>query len=178
MQDKTTVLKIHKGFTLIEIMVAVGISLLLTGSVFVGFNSFSSSQRLKQTALNFKNNLKLAQVKAQSGQKPTGCDSLVSYRVVFTSRSYIIRARCKVANNEVDLGELLQFDLPIDVTLSAYPPYINYKPLSAGIELPSPYANQPFVFQITNTSSVYSLRLNTNGEVDDLGIVQGGQDKD
>lgn len=163
---RTNFSKNLRGFTLIELMVAVGISLLLAGSVLVGFNTFSTNQRVKQAALNFKNNLRLAQTKAQSGEKPaTGCTSLVGYNVNFTNSNYSIVPLC--TEGEIT-PKTLRFDLPQGVAFAAFVPSLTYKTLSAGVQLPG---HEQFTFQITNLSKTYSLRLNTNGEIDDLGFI-------
>lgn len=162
------------GFTLIELLVSVAIAMLISGSVVIGFNNFSATQRLKQAGLDLKNNLRLAQIKAQTGQKPTTgtteCDSLLGYRISFTTASYTIQARCVVGGSEQGVGEILSFSLPSGITFRAVPAPVTFLVLSAGAAL---NLNNPVILGLTNVNQdkSYQLRLDTNGKIDDLGLI-------
>ena len=71
-----------KGFTLIEILVAVGIAMVIVGGVIVNYNAYNDTQKVKQVAQTLKNNLRFAQAQALAGRKPTsGCTTLVGFTV-------------------------------------------------------------------------------------------------
>jgi prepilin-type N-terminal cleavage/methylation domain-containing protein len=72
----------NKGFTLIELMVTISVSLALFGVVVVGFNHFLATRKLENTQRELKSELRLVRSKAMNGEKPaTGCDSLLGYSV-------------------------------------------------------------------------------------------------
>lgn len=88
------------GYSLIEIMVAVTIIGILTGSSLVGYNRFQGRQGLKSAGEQLVSDLRLTQQKALSGEKAVGwcqglTDSLTGWRLIFTSASvYDIRGVC------------------------------------------------------------------------------------
>ncbi|MBI2404698.1 prepilin-type N-terminal cleavage/methylation domain-containing protein [Candidatus Gottesmanbacteria bacterium] len=85
----------RKGFTILELLVSMGVILLVSGGVVAAFNNFNESQRVRQAALTLKGNVRYAQNKAVSGDKPTsGCVTLQGYTVSFTGTSYSIQALC------------------------------------------------------------------------------------
>lgn len=60
------------GFSLIEVLVSTLIILTLSGIGIASFNNFSQDQAIKQAAADLKNNLRLAQNKAITGEKLCG----------------------------------------------------------------------------------------------------------
>lgn len=64
-----------RGFTLIEILIVIGIFALTTSLVTASYLSFEKSQRLRSAALQLKSDLRLTQNKALSGDKGTGSSS-------------------------------------------------------------------------------------------------------
>ena len=81
-----------RGFTLIEMAVAVGISLVIIGGVLSNYNNYNDTQKVKQGAQTLKNNLRFAQGLAFAGKKPTsGCTELEGYRVTFARDSDVWR---------------------------------------------------------------------------------------
>lgn len=93
------------GFTLIELLVSASIILLLTGMGVAAYNRFNESQTLKQEAEDLRNNLRLAQAKALSQEKPASCTgSLAGYEVSFPNNTeYQILARC---GNTISLAQV------------------------------------------------------------------------
>lgn len=91
------------GYSLIEILVAVTIIGILTGSSLVGYNRFQGRQGLKSAGDQLTSDLRLTQQKALSGQKASGwCqganESLTGWRLIFTSPTvYDIRGVCSNA---------------------------------------------------------------------------------
>ena len=91
------------GYSLIEILVAVTIIGILTGSSLVGYNRFQGRQGLKSAGDQLVSDLRLTQQKALSGEKATGwCqganESLTGWRLIFTSSAvYDIRGVCSSA---------------------------------------------------------------------------------
>ena len=64
-----------KGFTLVELIVAICIAMIVTGLILVNYNTYNDKQRVKQAAYTLKNDLRYIETKASSGEKPqSGCD--------------------------------------------------------------------------------------------------------
>jgi len=116
------------GFTLIELLVAISIIGILFGVGITSYNQFNRRQILEQTARNIKEDLRMAQSKALSGEKPTGCSGILhGYRVNFYSSNYTIFAICQ---NPI---QIKNFTLPSGITFSSYPASILFKVLGQGV---------------------------------------------
>ena len=89
-----------QGYSLLEVLVAVTIIGILTGSSLVGYNRFQGRQGLKSAGEQLVSDLRLTQQKALSGEKASGwCqgdnESLIGWRLIFTSAAiYDIRGVC------------------------------------------------------------------------------------
>lgn len=68
------------GFTLIEMMVVVGIIMMTTGGGIAAFIRFNDRQNLSSGSKALQTYLRGAQIKARSGDIPPGCDRLQGYR--------------------------------------------------------------------------------------------------
>lgn len=72
-----------RGFTLVEILVALAISLVLLGLVIVGYRKFLERRNLSLVTSELKSQLRLVRSKAMSGEKPSAdCQVLNGYRVL------------------------------------------------------------------------------------------------
>jgi prepilin-type N-terminal cleavage/methylation domain-containing protein len=113
----------NKGFTLIEILIVITLTVILFGIGLAQYMNFNRLQILEQAAQELKNNLRLAQTKAANGEKPDGCGVLNGYRVSFFSGdpyTYTIQAIC--GGNPA--GAVKTFSLPSVVEISSLPPPI------------------------------------------------------
>ena len=163
-----------KGFTLIEVIVAVAISLVITGFVLVNYNSYNDTQTLKQAALTLKNDLRFAQSEAITGVKPTPippsftpvCDELTGFTVSFWSNSYTIRAAC---NPQGPSGDVKTVTLPPGVTFSPVPPAIAFNVLSRGISLGS-----GLCLVLSGSGKTYKLGVTNSGDINDFGLQYSG----
>lgn len=90
--------KYSKGFTLIEVLIAVGIFFLLTGGAVVSYREFLHRQRVIQSAKNVQEAIRIAQKKARAGEKPSGCVTLNGYRVSGTTSSATITVSAVCTN--------------------------------------------------------------------------------
>jgi len=118
------------GFTLIELLVVTSIIGILFTIGMAQYMNFNRSQIVDQAALELKNNLRLAQTKAFTGEKPEGCPALDGYRVSFSTVSYTIQAVCGgiVVDNKT-------FNLPSGVRFASVPSPILFKVLAQGTNL-------------------------------------------
>lgn len=117
-----------KGFTLIEIMVALTIMLLSIGTI-AKYNDYHDKKQLSTAVDTVLTNLRLAQTLAIQGKKPTsGCTSYSGYRITFdSSTTYFSEAGC----TETGVGKL-RYQLPsgIQFTSPAIPTTILFQSLT------------------------------------------------
>ena len=152
----------QRGFTLFELIVAISILVLVFGLAIAGFNTFNKRERLRQAGLTLKANLRFAQTKALSVDKPTsGCTAFTGMRISFTATSYTISHTC--TEGVVGTGETVT--MQPGITLSPVPATFTFIPLKGSTSLP---AGQ--TLSITNTMFTYSLAISGNGDISDQGI--------
>lgn len=70
-----------QGFTLIEMLIAVGIMLILVGGGIAAFITFNDKQRLQSSSKLLQTYLRTAQAKARLGDRPAACTKLLGYSV-------------------------------------------------------------------------------------------------
>jgi len=116
-----SLLLMQSGYSLIEVLVAVTIIGILTGSSLVGYNRFQGRQGLKSAGEQLVSDLRLTQQKALSGEKAAGwCqgadESLTGWRLIFTSAAeYDIKGVCSNAATTI----FKSITLPNSVTKSS-----------------------------------------------------------
>lgn len=152
-----------KGFTLIEIVISVGISLLLMSGIILNYNNYNDTQKLKQAALTVKNNFRFYQSKALSGEKPDeSCPQLLGYQVTFALSTYTFKAQCNPAQpNAPDVV----YTLPATITFSSYPSPFMFRVLSRGTTLTGATS-----VILSGSGKHYTLRISTGGDISDLGL--------
>lgn len=118
------------GFTLVELLVTFSVITLLFTIGFASYQEFNRRQIVSQAGKELKENLRLAQSKASSGEKPTGCTgTLNGWQVVFQdTSSYQIQAVCP---NTVNFKTV---PYPPGVAKTAGPPKVFFKVLSRGVD--------------------------------------------
>lgn len=72
----------NRGFSLIEMMVALGIMVLMSGGALTFFNSYSASQKVKSTKQELEDNLILARNYARGLKVPPGFGGTMNYVAV------------------------------------------------------------------------------------------------
>lgn len=131
--------KLSKGYTLIEILVGITIIGLIFGTGFVSFREFSRRQALQSATKNIKGDLRFAQEQALSGKKPANafCTPpriLHGYFFRVTSATtYEIEANCSGGNVDTKL-----VTLPLGITISTPPTNpLLFKSIGQGTNLSS-----------------------------------------
>ncbi len=148
-----------KGFTIIELLVTMGVILLLGGGVVAAFNNFNENQRVKQAALGFKSNLRFAQNKALSGEKPSGCGTLVGYTVSFAASSYTIQAQCDSGL----VGATITTLFPSGVSFVPVPSPFTFAVLTGRIASDT-------TITLSGLNKTYSLTVSGSGNVNTVGF--------
>lgn len=150
------------GFTLFELIIVVGIIVMVFGAALAGYNTFNRRERIKQAALTLKANLRFAQTKALSSEKPaSGCTTFVGMRVTFTLTSYTIGHFC--SEGAVDAGQTIS--LPTGIQFTPQPVDFTFLAVTEAISI----ANGETI-TLTNTSQNYSLTVSPSGSVTDNGF--------
>lgn len=143
-QKKTRAFARVKGFTLIEILVAITVIGILSGVGIASYQNYNRRQILSQTAQDLANTLRFAQDKALSGEKDCAsaycgggdgaCDgindkNLRGWYVVISQNQYEIYGYCgdiKFSSKTTDLSAR-------KITLSPFPNEFLFKPLGSGV---------------------------------------------
>jgi type II secretory pathway pseudopilin PulG len=154
-----------KGFTLIEVVVSVSITLLVTGLIIANYNSYNDIQTLKQAALTLKNNLRFIQSEAISGEKPAnGCTELLGWTITFIdASSYRYQPSC--SDGLVD--PITTVDLPPSVKFASppIPSFFTMNVLTRGTSLPS-----DTTISLTAVGKTYQIVVSTSGDINDKGL--------
>ena len=153
----------RQGFTLIELIVAVSISLFVTGLLVINYNSYNTNQSLRQAALTLKNNVRFLESKAANGEKPAAaCPTLTGWAITFAASSYSYRASCggvlTGTSTVVSLAPSLLFS-PIPS-----PGTVTFNVLTHGTTLTSPLS-----VIIVSPDKQYTVQINPSGDISDIG---------
>lgn len=127
---------VNKGFTLVELMIVVGILAIVSGIMIPSFSTYTRNQTLKQAQENLKSDLRSAQNKALTG---TGSDTLINgnpvlyWAIYFTDatgsdttyRFYLTTSGSCTAG--VELQQTVNFPASISIksTLRGAPPGVS-----------------------------------------------------
>lgn len=126
--------RIRRGFTLIELVVVIALILMIFIGAIANYNEYGDKERVRQAALTFKGDVRLALTKATSALKPAGCAVLTSYELVFPNTCdtacYEITAVCSTSR-----GEAVRVTLPNGVHGTSTNSPINFLPLTNGTDL-------------------------------------------
>jgi type II secretory pathway pseudopilin PulG len=156
-------MKHTSGFTLLEVVVSVGVALALMGAIIVNYNGYNDRQTLKQVALTLKNNFRFLQTKALSGEKPTAnCTELSGWTISFTSGTYTMRATCTPEGAQ---GTSTTVTLPTGVQFNPVPSSFTFRVLSRGTTLTAATD-----ITLAGFNETYILQVSPGGDVSDEGL--------
>jgi prepilin-type N-terminal cleavage/methylation domain-containing protein len=142
----------HEAYTLIEILIVIGIIGLLMSIGILQYRDYSRRQSLTSAARNLVSGLTLAQENALSGKKPALCTSLNGYRVKTatpTANSYTTCAVCNVT----PIVELNCVASPAisDITYSSN--QVMFKVLGQGTDIVGVSVNTVMTITVSQTST-------------------------
>jgi prepilin-type N-terminal cleavage/methylation domain-containing protein len=152
-----------KGFSLIELMVAIGLMLIIFTVAVPNYRAFQRSRSLEKAYQELVADLRMAQEYAISGKKPQDATSpcvtntLEGYYATYnTSTQYYIRVRCTnyYIIKTVNLS---------DVSISNFGS-IGFKPLGGGTTIGG---GSSIVITLTqaNTGATKTVTINSGGEI-------------
>lgn len=163
-----------KGFTLIELLVTTGIISILVTIGLASYNRFNERQILIQAASDLKNNLRLVQNKAMTGEKVCGagacggtnniCDNeagekpLSGWKITFAADSYTINGVCE----ETEFSDKT-YNLASGISISPLPSPVTFLSLTKGV------SNQAIIC-LNGFSQIYKITVSSNGEIIDDGL--------
>jgi prepilin-type N-terminal cleavage/methylation domain-containing protein len=150
-----------KGYTLIEIIVVIGIMALIFTFGYATYRDFSRRQALAAVVRSFKGDLRLAQEYAASGKKPEGCGGdLSGYRVSIWVDKYSIKSVC---GGLVDIGKT-DITFPDGITVSSTNPSFTFKILGQGTDI---VGGSPLVITLTQvaTENEAKITITNTGEI-------------
>lgn len=90
-----------RGFSLVEVLVSLGIIALLGAVAVPNLRNFSNSQEIEATAAQVANILRTAQSSAISRIKCPNGDTSETYVVRLTSNNYSLIARCDLSGDQI-----------------------------------------------------------------------------
>ncbi len=159
-------IKVEKGYTLIEILVGLTIIGVLFTTGYVGFRDFSRRQALSSAVKSVQGDLRLTQGYALAGQKPDDifCNSpanLIGYNFnVVSSTEYRIEAVCTGG-----VVVLKSFNFTSDISiLNSSPNPILFKILGTGTNITSDQGGIITLYQ-QGSDSQSSILIGSGGEI-------------
>lgn len=147
----------RNGFTLIELVIVSAVIMFLTGGVISNFQGFNDREKVNQAMANLKQNLRVAQTKALSGEKPAGCTTLIGYKVTFTGTNYSVQAVC----SNGDIGPITSVTLPNGITFSSVPSPITFGGVSKGV-------TNPQTIILEGSSTTTQITVSSSGLIADV----------
>lgn len=166
----------HSGFTLIELIIALSIIGLLSTLGLAYYQDFNRRQIVVQVAKDLKNNLRLAQSKALTGEKDCaigicggttlGCGNdgaektLVGWFVDFSTKQ--IYGKC---DNTLFWPTSFAERIPSNVSINTINP-IQFNPLTGGVNI----QNEQTIC-ISGFEKYYRLKITPSGEIKDDNFV-------
>lgn len=149
-----------RGFTLIEIMVALTILAIVGGSGMAGFRKAAQRQVVDSAQSQISAALGQAQANASAGVKDAavcGTTALAGWQVTFTASSYKIEGLC---GTTVFSSKTVSLSPVVTVSILPSPNPIVFKPLRSGTNIP-----------LTTTLSLSGEGLVKNVAVTNLGQI-------
>ena len=145
------------GYSLFELIISISIITIVFGLAVAAYNTFNKRERLRQSGLTLKANLRFAQTKSFSAEKPSsGCTTYAGMRVTFTANSYSIVHMC----TEGAVGTPIDVTLPTDITFSPTPSTFTFLPLSRSTSLS---ADQSLI--LTKSVATYTVVVSAVGTI-------------
>ena len=164
----------HKGFSLIELLIVVTITLVIFSFGIASFNQFNKRERLRQAGLTLKSSLRYAQSKALSADKPNSneecspssdpcCTTYQGVQVSFTASGYSTRHAC---TPEGPVGPSTTITFPTGIVFTAVPSTFTF------LSTNTLDRTTDQTITLTNGTLSYVVEILSNGVINDQGMSQ------
>jgi len=151
------------GFTLIELIVTIGIMAILSGLGLVAYNQFNRKQAVVSAARMVISDLRLTQSKAYASEKPDACGTnpLAGYQFLIKAQNngYTIVAICGEAPLTIK-----DISLPQGVTVTEGFTKVFFKSLRQGLDTEPPDTNY-IVLNLQGTDTIKKIIISQGGEI-------------
>jgi prepilin-type N-terminal cleavage/methylation domain-containing protein len=163
------------GFTLVELLVSISVVAILSGIGLAAFSSFNRRQIVASATRQLVSDLRLAQSKADSNEKPTACQAsevdLLGYEFIIetANRHYKITPVCALSP---PLPSIKTVDIPGVIRLAcATCPNPNdnvqifFKTLRQGVASSGFNSESKLTITLTGYGATRSATLTSSGEI-------------
>jgi type II secretory pathway pseudopilin PulG len=155
---------LQRGFTFIELLVVLTIVILTSTGGVVSYRTFNQRQQLIQSGKQLYQSLRIAQTKAQVGEKPDVCaaNGVTAYGITGSSggRTIVTQAHCGSAQttSSLPLDDSVAFSSSFDV---------RFMTLYGGVN-----SSSPVVIRLVHAASAkqYQVTVTPGGGISDDGI--------
>jgi len=156
------------SFTLIELIIVIGIITLFSGFSLAMYNDFTETKKLEAETKKFVEVLELAKKKINSGDKPTTCDTLLNYKVTYSTNAYQVFAQC--FSSIIQIGSSI--DLPLNIILTVSPPAslpdeVIFKPFGLGVDLGVGVVEKNVLIKNNNNSKCRQINIKNSGVINE-----------
>ncbi len=149
---------LNEAFTFVELLVSITIVGILFAIGYVNFREFSRRQSVESVARKIRSDLRIAQSRALSGDKPSGCDILIGYNFrVASITAYELEGVCGNGNTTTKTVDLANVGISIS---SPSPNPILFKAVAQGTNIP---AGQTASIVVTLTQANYAITVSVTG---------------
>ncbi len=151
----------QRGFTMLEMLVAVGVGLLLVGLGIAGYLGFNDRQKILSGAREIESIFQTGANRAQTGDLG-GCTQLAAYRLTFTTTVDPVTADLASVCSDGTVAITKSYTLPAGVEVSFVPglTYVEFPVLqggfrfnpsaaSVGVTLTNFAVTQSYVFSVS-----------------------------
>lgn len=167
----------NRGFTLIEMIVTVGIMLLVTGGGIAAFMQFDDKQSILTSAQELQTILRSAQTKARVGEDAEYCRDPANYSPPRILRGY--RVLVLANTNTVYLDAVCSVNKFSPLAQRAYPPALQQSFTLAEEVVVSGEVRMEFLTLLGGVDGYGTIQVTGNGsDVYTFEVTQGGEIKE
>jgi len=157
---------IEKAFTLIELLIVISVILLFSGLSLAAYNDFNEAKKLEAETKKFVEVLELAKKKIMSGDKPSTCSLLQSYKVSYGGSVYQLFAQC---SSDIQIGS--NFNLPTNIIFISSDEII-FKPFGLGTYLGvdgsgNEFLTKSVIIKNNNNSQCRQVTVEASGNINE-----------
>ncbi len=160
------------GFTLIEMVVTLAVSILLIGGGVTAFLRFNERQSVTNSAREFANVLKIAESKTQAGILGACNTQLEAYEITFDTgvipNEMYVREVCATGDTGTPVTVTYTLDENTQLSFNPATTYIRYKILTGGVLFSGGSTSVQARFNhINSPTSYYVVTVSEGGDVTD-----------